>query len=186
MTMYKPALLAALTVTLAACGGAGDGANDAQATSSDAAQRADTSAAVEGAATADEAGSTADWTEIAPGLSMRTLVDGSGEVAASGQVATVHYTGWLHDPSAADGRGDKFDSSVDRDQYFEFPLGAGQVIQGWDQGVVGMQVGETRELLIAPEMAYGDRQVGNLIPPGSTLLFEVELAGLDGDIPNPQ
>jgi FKBP-type peptidyl-prolyl cis-trans isomerase FkpA len=126
---------------------------------------------------------TAGWTEITPGLRMRILVEGSGEVAMAGQVATVHYTGWLHDPDAADGRGKKFDSSVDRGQYFEFPLGAGRVIQGWDQGVVGMKIGETRELLIAPEMAYGDRNVGNLIPPGSTLLFEVELAGLDGNVP---
>jgi len=124
-----------------------------------------------------------DWSEITPGLSMRVLEPGGGETASAGQVATVHYTGWLHDPDAPGGRGTKFDSSVDRDQYFEFPLGAGRVIRGWDQGVVGMQVGEKRELLISPEMAYGDRQVGPIITPGSTLLFEVELIGLDGDVP---
>lgn len=126
----------------------------------------------------------AQWTPITPGLDMRIIETGAGETAAAGQVVTVHYTGWLYDSEAPDGRGNKFDSSVDRGQYFEFPLGAGRVIRGWDQGVVGMKIGETRELRIAPEMAYGDRQVGALIPPGSTLLFEVELAGLDGNIPN--
>ena len=119
-------------------------------------------------------------TEIVPGLSMRILTAGDGDVAQAGQLAKVHYTGWLYDPEAPGGRGAKFDSSVDRGQHFEFPLGAGRVIKGWDQGVVGMQIGETRELIIAPEMAYGDRQIGDLIPPGSTLLFEVELAGLTG------
>lgn len=126
---------------------------------------------------------TQEWTEVVPGLQMRITTEGSGDVAAAGQLATVHYTGWLHDPEAADGRGEKFDSSVDRGQYFEFPLGAGRVIQGWDRGVAGMNVGETRELLISPEMGYGQRGAGALIPPGATLLFEVELAGLDGNIP---
>lgn len=120
-------------------------------------------------------------TEITPGLTMRVLQEGSGDVAAAGQTASVHYTGWLHDTSAPENRGAKFDSSVDRGTPFEFPLGAGRVIQGWDQGVVGMQVGERRELTIAPELAYGDRAIGELIPPGSTLLFEVELLGLQGE-----
>ncbi|MDH4109146.1 MAG: FKBP-type peptidyl-prolyl cis-trans isomerase [Gammaproteobacteria bacterium] len=124
------------------------------------------------------AGVEATAMEIAPGLTMRVLRAGSGEVAQAGQVASVHYTGWLHDPAAADSRGNKFDSSVDRNEAFEFALGAGRVIRGWDQGVAGMQIGEIRELTIAPELAYGDRQVGNLIPPGSTLVFEVELLGL--------
>ncbi len=119
-------------------------------------------------------------TEIAPGLTMKILKPGTGEVAQVGQTATVHYTGWLYDPQAADGRGSKFDSSVDRGQPFPFPLGAGRVIKGWDQGVVGMKIGESRELIIAPEMAYGDRAIGDLIPPGSTLLFEVELLELSG------
>jgi FKBP-type peptidyl-prolyl cis-trans isomerase len=163
--------LTALAVILgaAACGG---GQPDAGAP------------AEEPAASTAAVTTSAEWSEIVPGLSMRILEPGDGDIAAPGQLATVHYTGWLHDPEAPDGRGDKFDSSVDRGQYFEFPLGAGRVIKGWDQGVAGMSVGETRELLIAPEMAYGDRQVGNLIPPGSTLLFEVELAGLDGNVPD--
>ena len=90
----------------------------------------------------------------------------------------MHYTGWLYDASAQNSRGNKFDSSRDRGVHFDFPLGGGRVIKGWDQGVIGMHVGEIRELTIAPEMAYGDRQVGTLIPPGSTLVFEVELADL--------
>lgn len=118
--------------------------------------------------------------DVVPGLTMRILREGNGAVAAAGQVVTVHYTGWLYDPDAENARGQKFDSSVDRDQYFEFPLGAGRVIKGWDNGVTGMKIGEIRELTIAPEMAYGDRGAGNIIVPGSTLVFEVELAGLSG------
>jgi len=127
--------------------------------------------------------------EIVPGLSMRLLREGTGTTAAIGQTAVVHYTGWLYDQSAENHRGNKFDSSVDRGVHFEFPLGARRVIRGWDEGVVGMKIGEVRELTIAPELAYGDRQVGDLIPPGSTLVFEVELAdlkGIDGEAPATQ
>ena len=87
----------------------------------------------------------------------------------------VHYTGWLYDPSKADGRGKKFDSSLDRGSPFSFPLGAGRVIQGWDQGVAGMKVGGKRTLIIPPEMGYGARGAGGAIPPNAALLFEVEL-----------
>lgn len=118
--------------------------------------------------------------EIVPGLSMRMLQEGTGAVAEVGHTAVVHYTGWLFDESAENNRGNKFDSSVDRGQHFQFPLGGRRVIRGWDEGVVGMKIGEVRELTIAPELAYGDRQVGDLIPPGSTLVFEVELADLQG------
>lgn len=114
--------------------------------------------------------------EIEPGLTMRVLNEGSGETATPGQTAVVHYTGWLYDAEAPDNRGQKFDSSRDRGQHFEFPLGAGAVIAGWDRGVAGMQVGEVRELTIAPELAYGERGAGAVIPPGATLVFEVELA----------
>lgn len=109
---------------------------------------------------------------------MRRLRDGHGAIAEPGHTAVVHYTGWLFDETAEFNRGQKFDSSVDRGVHFEFPLGAGRVIRGWDAGVAGMKIGEVRELTIAPELAYGDRQIGNLIPPGSTLIFEVELADL--------
>lgn len=118
--------------------------------------------------------------EIIPGLSMRRLREGSGATAEPGHTAVVHYTGWLFDETAEFNRGAKFDSSVDRGVHFEFTLGAGRVIRGWDEGVAGMKIGEIRELTIAPELAYGDRQVGNLIPAGSTLIFEVELADLKG------
>lgn len=118
--------------------------------------------------------------ELAPGLTARILKAGEGATAEAGQTAVVHYTGWLYDETAENRRGKKFDSSVDRDQYFRFMLGAGRVIKGWDQGVVGMQVGEKRELTIAPEMGYGERGAGAVIPPGATLVFEVELAELQG------
>jgi FKBP-type peptidyl-prolyl cis-trans isomerase FkpA len=118
--------------------------------------------------------------EIAPGLTARTLKNGYGRAAEAGDMVDVHYTGWLYDESAADSRGTKFDSSVDRGELFSFPLGAGRVIKGWDQGVVGMLIGEKRELTIAPDMAYGDRGAGNVIPPGATLVFEVELFSLMG------
>lgn len=119
--------------------------------------------------------------EIAPGLAMRMLKAGSGAVVAAGDTAVVHYTGWLYDDAAPDKRGQKFDSSVDRGQHFRFPVGGRRVIRGWDEGVVGMRVGEVRELTIAPEMGYGDRGAGNVIPPGATLVFEVELAAIEGD-----
>jgi FKBP-type peptidyl-prolyl cis-trans isomerase len=123
-------------------------------------------------------------TEIMPGLTVKKLKNGYGRAAVDGDYVSVHYTGWLYDQASEDGRGAKFDSSVDRGQEFEFPLGAGRVIRGWDEGVVGMLIGEKRELKIAPELAYGDRGAGAVIPPGATLIFEVELKGLRG--PNDQ
>ena len=123
-------------------------------------------------------------TEIMPGLTKKILKNGYGREAVAGDYVSVHYTGWLYDESAEDSRGEKFDSSVDRGQEFQFPLGAGRVIKGWDEGVAGMLIGEIRELKIAPEMGYGDRGAGDVIPPGATLIFEVELKGLQG--PNDQ
>lgn len=109
------------------------------------------------------------------GLKIKKLKNGYGKAAEPGDYVTVHYTGWLYDENAPDMRGEKFDSSVDRKQKFQFPLGAGRVIKGWDEGVAGMLVGEKRELTISPEMGYGDRGAGGVIPPGATLVFEVEL-----------
>lgn len=106
------------------------------------------------------------------------VVQGSGAEARPGSV-TVHYTGWLHDPGKAGGRGTKFDSSVDRGSPFEFRLGAGQVIRGWDEGVAGMMVGGKRTLIIPPEMGYGARGAGGAIPPNATLVFDVELIKAD-------
>ena len=103
---------------------------------------------------------------------------GSGAEATPGQQVTVHYTGWLYDDSKADKKGAKFDSSRDRNEPFEFSLGAGQVIRGWDEGVKGMKVGGTRTLTIPPDMGYGARGAGGVIPPNATLLFEVELLGV--------
>jgi FKBP-type peptidyl-prolyl cis-trans isomerase FkpA len=104
-------------------------------------------------------------------LIMEDLVVGTGTAAASGQKVTVHYTGWLTN-------GTKFDSSKDRGDPFVFPLGKGQVIKGWDQGVQGMKVGGKRKLTIPPEMGYGSRGAGGVIPPNATLVFEVELLGV--------
>lgn len=105
-------------------------------------------------------------------LRIEEMVVGTGESPNQGQTVVVHYTGWLTD-------GKKFDSSVDRGQPFEFQIGVGQVIKGWDEGVVTMKVGGKRKLTIPPELAYGSREVGNgLIPANSTLIFEVELLAL--------
>ena len=105
------------------------------------------------------------------GLEIEDQVVGDGDEAIAGQTVEVHYTGWLTD-------GNKFDSSHDRDQTFSFKLGAGQVIAGWDQGVAGMKIGGTRKLTIPPEMGYGERGAGGVIPPNATLIFKVELIGL--------
>jgi FKBP-type peptidyl-prolyl cis-trans isomerase FkpA len=105
---------------------------------------------------------------------------GSGAEAVPGKMVIVHYTGWLYDPNIADGKGAKFDSSVDRKQPFSFPLGGGRVIKGWDEGVAGMKVGGKRTLVIPPEMAYGQRGAGGVIPPNATLLFDVELLEVKG------
>ena len=116
----------------------------------------------------------------ASGLQYDDTVTGSGEAARAGQQVQVHYTGWLHDAAQPDGRGRKFDSSKDRGQPFAFGLGAGQVIAGWDEGVQGMKVGGTRVLLIPPQLGYGARGAGGVIPPHATLVFEVELLGISG------
>jgi FKBP-type peptidyl-prolyl cis-trans isomerase len=105
------------------------------------------------------------------GLVYEDLVVGEGQVAEAGQTATVHYTGWLTD-------GTKFDSSLDRGDPFQFALGAGQVIRGWDEGVQGMRIGGKRKLTIPSDLGYGSRGAGGVIPPNATLVFEVELLGL--------
>ena len=111
----------------------------------------------------------------ASGLQYEDTLPGNGAEAKAGQRVRVHYTGWLYDPTAEHGRGRKFDSSKDRNDPFAFPLGAGHVIGGWEEGVQGMKVGGTRTLLIPPELGYGARGAGGVIPPHATLVFEVEL-----------
>ncbi len=103
---------------------------------------------------------------------------GDGAEATAGHDVSVHYTGWLYDEAAPEHKGNKFDSSRDRGDPFEFPLGAGHVIKGWDQGVEGMKVGGQRTLIIPPELGYGKRGAGGAIPPNATLVFDVELLGV--------
>lgn len=103
---------------------------------------------------------------------------GTGADAVSGRPVQVHYTGWLWDESKGDHRGRKFDSSRDRNEPFEFRLGGGEVIRGWDEGVAGMKVGGKRTLTIPPAYGYGPRGIGGVIPPNATLIFDVELLGV--------
>jgi FKBP-type peptidyl-prolyl cis-trans isomerase FkpA len=115
----------------------------------------------------------ATGTEAMP-LTKTDLTPGTGAEIKSGQNALVHYTGWLYDAAAPENKGKQFDSSVGGEP-FDFPLGGGRVIPGWDQGVVGMKVGGKRRLVIPPELAYGNAGAGGVIPPGATLVFDVEL-----------
>jgi FKBP-type peptidyl-prolyl cis-trans isomerase FkpA len=110
-------------------------------------------------------------TKTKSGLEYWDIKAGTGDTAVAGKMVRVHYTGWLTD-------GKKFDSSVDRGQPFAFPLGGGQVIKGWDEGVAGMKVGGKRQLRIPPELGYGPRGAGGVIPPNATLIFDVELIGV--------
>lgn len=108
----------------------------------------------------------------ASGLQYEDIIVGSGQEAKIGDIVSVHYTGWLEN-------GSQFDSSIDRNEPFEFQLGTGMVIQGWDEGVAGMKVGGTRKLIIPSNLAYGEQGAGGIIPPNSTLIFEVRLLGIN-------
>jgi FKBP-type peptidyl-prolyl cis-trans isomerase FkpA len=121
---------------------------------------------------AASAGAPSAMTTTTSGLQYQDTVVGNGAQAAAGQRVSVHYTGWLYNNGV---KGSKFDSSKDRGQPFTFSLGAGEVIGGWDEGVQGMQVGGTRKLIIPPQLGYGARGAGGVIPPNATLLFEVDL-----------
>ena len=137
--------------------------------------------AVESSTTASQPG-TADAgvaTPTAPGEPFMTdIKTGTGPAITKGQTAVVHYTGWLYSEAAPEKKGKKFDSSRDRNEPFSFNLGGGMVIQGWDEGVVGMQVGGQRRLVIPPEKGYGASGAGGVIPPNATLVFDVELVGI--------
>ena len=110
------------------------------------------------------------------GLQYLDVVEGSGDTAAAGSYVQVHYTGWLYENGE---QGAKFDSSRDRNDPFEFPLGSGMVIRGWDEGVQGMKVGGQRTLIIPADLGYGARGAGGVIPPHATLKFDVELLGIE-------
>ena len=120
---------------------------------------------------ASEQGSNTQEVTTPSGLKYVDQVVGTGDVAVAGKTASVHYTGWLEN-------GKKFDSSVDRGQPFSFPLGAGRVIKGWDEGVQGMKVGGKRKLTIPSDLGYGSRGAGGVIPANATLIFDVELLGV--------
>jgi FKBP-type peptidyl-prolyl cis-trans isomerase FkpA len=104
---------------------------------------------------------------------------GTGEAVTAGKIAVVQYTGWLYEAAAKDNKGKQFDSSRTSGQPFRFPVGAGQVIKGWDQGVAGMKVGGSRRLIIPPDLAYGDAGAGGVIPPGATLVFDIDLVAIE-------
>jgi FKBP-type peptidyl-prolyl cis-trans isomerase len=151
------ALLTALLLLFAACGGDDDGAGGTEATG----RAGDVEGCTEGEEVTTESG-----------LVIEDVTCGTGEEARRGLVVSVHYVGTLED-------GKPFDSSRDRGQPFEFPLGEGQVIAGWDEGVAGMLVGGTRKLTIPPDLGYGEAGAAGVIPPNSTLLFEIELLGVE-------
>lgn len=111
----------------------------------------------------------------ASGMTITDQKTGTGASAQNGHEVVVNYTGWLYDPTQPQGHGKKFDSSYDHHQTFSFTLGSGQVIQGWDQGIIGMKAGGDRTLLIPPDLGYGQQGAPGIIPPNSTLIFDVEL-----------
>ena len=127
------------------------------------------------AATSIHAQPAGSVTTMPDGLKIIDAKVGTGVSPKTGQTAVVHYTGWLYVNGA---KGDKFDSSVDRNEPFEFKIGMGQVIRGWDEGVATMKVGGKRTLIIPPELGYGARGAGGVIPPNATLLFDVELLAI--------
>lgn len=112
-------------------------------------------------------------------LEIVELKPGAGAPIAAGQQAVVQYTGWLYEASERDKKGRQFDSSSNTGQPFRFVVGAGQVIKGWDQGVLGMKAGGRRRLTIPPDLGYGESGAGGVIPPGATLVFEVDLVGIE-------
>jgi FKBP-type peptidyl-prolyl cis-trans isomerase len=140
---------------------------------------ASTATPADGAGAADASASSPPTTATAPmKLESTDLKTGTGPAIKAGQTAVVQYTGWLYSDAAPEHKGQKFDSSRDRNEPFNFPLGGGHVIQGWDDGVVGMQVGGQRRLVIPPDMGYGASGAGGVIPPNATLVFDVELVGI--------
>jgi FKBP-type peptidyl-prolyl cis-trans isomerase FkpA len=162
-----------------------DAGHPAATESADAAKESAQSAQAAGAGTADaspasSASPSSATQAVPPPVKLETtdLKAGSGPAIKTGQTAVVQYTGWLYSDAAPEHKGQKFDSSRDRNDPFSFPLGAGRVISGWDQGVEGMQVGGQRRLVIPPDLGYGASGAGGVIPPNATLVFDVELVGI--------
>ena len=160
LTRSLAAVILFSSLTMTACGQQDAAINESSADASDITQSA------EGAT---------EKMEVITELQITDVVQGEGATASAGQEVVVHYTGWLYDPSQPENKGEKFDSSVDRGDPFVFPLGAGRVIRGWDEGFAGMQIGGKRLLIIPADMAYGERGAGGVIPPNATLMFEVDL-----------
>jgi FKBP-type peptidyl-prolyl cis-trans isomerase len=177
------AAAATLATTLAACAllAAGCSRNDLPNETSTASTPADTAStpATPPPAPADDAGAKDTSMATAPTeLQSTDLKTGTGPAIAKGKTAVVHYTGWLYSDSAPDHKGTKFDSSLDRNDPFSFGVGNGDVIGGWDKGVVGMQVGGQRRLVIPPSLGYGASGAGGVIPPNATLVFDVQLLAI--------
>ena len=168
--MKRAYLLPALLM-LAACGQSADDSKPAGDASD---------SEMAGSGCTPPAADVGETVEVAPGVEATLLAKGYGRRAVVGDTVSVHYTGWLFDPNAEGQKGAEFDSSVSRNQQFQFTLGANRVIQGWEKGVECMMIGEKRLLTIAPEMGYGARGAGGVIPPNATLLFEVELFSAKG------
>jgi FKBP-type peptidyl-prolyl cis-trans isomerase len=170
-----PVLVAVLAFGLTACGSE---STESSSTESSSTESSSTASSSTESTTAPSGGPTpvADtaFTTSQNGLKIYDFTTGDGAEATEGDRVTVHYTGWLASDST------KFDSSRDRGEPFQFNLGAGEVIQGWDQGVQGMSVGGTRQLVIPPDLGYGARGAGGAIPPNATLIFEVELLEVNG------
>jgi FKBP-type peptidyl-prolyl cis-trans isomerase len=167
LTMRIATLLAAFLFAIVSITGCKSCPSKAEPAPQSAAQPA----AAEAVAPAQPVPATPQEVTLPSGLKYTDIVAGTGASPNPGQVAVVHYTGWLTN-------GTKFDSSVDRGQPFEFPLGAGRVIKGWDEGVATMKVGGKRKLTIPPELGYGARGAGGVIPPNATLIFDVELLAI--------
>jgi FKBP-type peptidyl-prolyl cis-trans isomerase len=165
---WIPIVLLVGALGLSGCSG-GDGGDSSATEGSAGTSSVSTSASSEGPTKVDAA----DYKTTDSGLKYAILKEGDGDEAKDGDLVQVHYTGWLE----SDGK--KFDSSLDRGQPFEFPLGQGQVIKGWDEGVKGMKVGEKRQLVIPAALGYGESGMGD-IPPNATLVFDVELLGVGG------
>jgi FKBP-type peptidyl-prolyl cis-trans isomerase len=163
-------LAAALALCLAACTQANNSANDSSAAAPSAATTTTTATEAMKGPEMDTFAMPANLQSLPSGLQYSIDRPGTGAQPQAGQTVSVHYTGWLTD-------GTKFDSSRDRNEPFQFPLGQGRVIRGWDEGVAAMKIGEVRTLVIPPGLGYGARGAGGVIPPNATLVFKVELLG---------